>query len=86
MGNPAGKPIIILYRGSAIAGKESFDLQVPEKPSYSIMDVFAQNGFDTFVLDVRGFGRPRHPNGHMTTMEAGQDLNAVVDYVIGERR
>jgi pimeloyl-ACP methyl ester carboxylesterase len=76
------KPIIVLCHGSATAGKESFDLQVPGKPTYSLMDVLAQNGFDVFALDVRGFGRSTHPEGHMSTAEASQDLNAVVDYVL----
>ena len=79
---PKDKPIIVLAHGSATAGKESFDLQVPGKPDYSLMDVLAQNGFDVFAPDVRGFGRSTHPEGHMTTAEASQDLNAVVDYVL----
>ena len=81
-GSAAGKPIIVLAHGSATAGKESFDLQVPGKPTYSLMDVLAQNGFDVFAPDVRGFGRSTHPDGHMTTLEASQDLNAVVDYIL----
>jgi len=79
---PKDKPVIVLAHGSATAGKESFDLQVPGKPTYSLMDVLAQNGFDVFAPDVRGFGRSTHPEGHMTTAEASQDLNAVVDYVL----
>ena len=83
---PNDKRIIVLCHGSATAGKESFDLQVPGKPTYSLMDVLAQNGFDVFALDVRGFGRSTHPDGHMTTAEASQDLNAVVDYVLKLRK
>jgi pimeloyl-ACP methyl ester carboxylesterase len=79
--NP-NKPVVVLAHGSATAGKESFDLQVPGKPDYSLMDVLAQNGFDVFALDTRGFGRSTHPEGHMTTAEASLDLNAVVDYVL----
>jgi len=79
---PKDKPIIVLCHGSATAGKESFDLQVPGKPTYSLMDVLAQNGFDVFAPDVRGFGRSTHPESHMTTAEASQDLNAVVDHVL----
>ncbi len=82
MGEPAGKTVVVLAHGSATAGRESFDLQVPGKPTYSLMDVLAQNGFDVFALDTRGFGRSTHPDGHMTTLEASQDLNAVVDYVL----
>jgi pimeloyl-ACP methyl ester carboxylesterase len=85
VGNPAGKPIVVLCHGSATAGKESFDLQVRGKATYSLMDVLAQAGFDVFAPDVRGFGRSTHPDGHMTTMEASQDLNAVVDYILKKR-
>jgi pimeloyl-ACP methyl ester carboxylesterase len=85
-GSPAGKPIIVLCHGSATAGKESFDLQVPGKATYSLMDVLAKAGFDVFAPDVRGFGRSTHPDGLMTTMEASLDLNAVADYILKERK
>ena len=84
--SPTGKPIVILCHGSATAGKESFDLQVKGKATYSLMDVLAQAGFDVFAPDVRGFGRSTHPDGHMTTMEASLDLNAVVDYILKQRK
>ena len=80
-GSPAGKKAIVLAHGSATAGRESFDLQVPGKPSYSLMDVLAREGFDVFALDTRGFGRSTRPAGHMTTLEASEDLNAVVDHI-----
>ena len=79
LGSPTGKPVVVLAHGSATAGRESFDLQVPGKPSYSLMDVLAREGFDVFALDTRGFGRSTRPDGHMTTQEASEDLNAVVD-------
>ena len=82
VGSPSGKPVVVLAHGSATAGRESFDLRVPGKPSYSLMDFLAREGFDVFALDTRGFGRSTHPDKHMTTMEASQDLNAVVDYVL----
>jgi pimeloyl-ACP methyl ester carboxylesterase len=79
--SPSNKPVIVLAHGSATAGKESFDLQVPGKPSYSLMDFLANEGFDVFALDTRGFGRSTHPEGLMTTKEASDDLNVVVDYI-----
>jgi pimeloyl-ACP methyl ester carboxylesterase len=82
VGTPVGKTVVVLAHGSATAGKESFDLQVPGKPSYSLMDALARKGFDVFALDTRGFGRSTHPEGHMTTQEASLDLGAVVDYVL----
>lgn len=81
-GNPSGKSVVVLAHGSATAGRESFDLQVPGKPSYSLMDFIAREGFDVFALDIRGFGRSTRPEGHITTADASEDLNAVVDYIL----
>jgi len=81
-GNSSCKPIVVLVHGSATAGRESFDLQVSGKPSYSLMDFLAGQGFDVFALDIRGFGRSTHPDGHITTADASEDLNVVVDYVL----
>ena len=80
-GNPSGKNVIVLAHGSATAGQESFDLQVPGKPSYSLMDFLAGGGFDVFAPDIRGFGRSTHPQTHLTTKDAADDLNVVVEYV-----
>ncbi len=82
VGSPEDKEVVVLAHGSATSGKESFDLRVPGKPSYSLMDFLAREGFDVFALDTRGFGRSTHPDGHMTTQEASEDLNAVVDYIL----
>ena len=82
LGNPSGKKVIVLAHGSATAGRESFDLQVTGKPSYSLMDFLAREGFDVFAPDTRGFGRSTHPDAHMTTQEASEDLNAAVNSVL----
>lgn len=76
-----GKEVIILAHGSATSGRESFDLQVPGMNDISLMDVLAAQGYDVFALDTRGFGRSTHPEAGISTAEASEDLNAVVDYV-----
>lgn len=81
LGDAAGRAVVVLAHGSSTAGRESFDLQVPHKPTYSLMDVLASAGFDVFALDVRGFGRSTRPEGHLTTAQASEDLGAVVRYV-----
>jgi len=80
--DPTGKPVVVLAHGSATAGRESFDLQVPGKPSYSLMDHMARQGFDVFAPDIRGWGRSSRPEGHVSTQDAYDDLNAVVDHII----
>ena len=82
VGSPEGKKVVVLAHGSATAGRESFDLRVAGKPSYSLMDFLAREGFDVFALDTRGFGRSTRPAGHVTTREASDDLDAVVDHVL----
>lgn len=81
-GTPEGKPIVVLAHGSATAGRESFDLQVEGKSSYSLMDRLASEGFDVFALDTRGFGRSTHPEEHITTAQAKDDLGALIDFVL----
>lgn len=90
VGLERGKDIIILAHGSGTAGQESFDLQVPGRPSggeapFSLMDALAQAGFDVFAPDVRGFGRSTHPERGVTTEDARDDLAVVIDYVRKER-
>lgn len=80
-GRPAGKKVVVLAHGSATAGRESFDLQVTGQPSFSLMDFLAQQGFDVFAPDIRGFGRSTRPDGFLRTEQASEDLNAVVDFV-----
>ena len=84
-GGTCGKPVVVLAHGSATAGRESFDLQVPGKPSYSLMDYLAGEGFDVFAPDIRGFGRSTKPDGHMHSREACADLAAAVDHIIALR-
>ena len=76
------RKIVMLAHGSATAGRESFDLQVPGKPDYSLMDELARQGFDVFALDTRGFGRSTRPDTHMSTAQAKEDLKAAIDYVL----
>jgi len=80
-GSPQGKPVVVLAHGSATAGRESFDLEVPGHPGYSLMDFLARQGFDVFAPDMRGFGRSTRPERHLTTEQAASDLNAVVDFI-----
>ena len=63
VGSPAGKPVVVLAHGSTTAGRKSFDLQVPGKPSYSLMDVLAREGCDVFAPDIRALAAPPGPTG-----------------------
>ncbi|MCP4687454.1 MAG: alpha/beta hydrolase [Desulfobacterales bacterium] len=81
-GEAGGKPIVVLAHGSATGGRESFDLQAPGRPTCSLMDFLAGEGFDVFAPDIRGFGRSTRPGGPVTTRDAAGDLRAVVDHIL----
>ena len=57
---PAGArryPPVLFVHGSSMASQPTFDLQVPGRPYSSVMDWFAERGFDTWCLDNEGYGR-----------------------------
>ncbi len=52
---PAGT--ILFVHGSSMASQPTFDLSVPGRPHSSVMDWFAERGFDTWCMDHEGYGR-----------------------------
>jgi pimeloyl-ACP methyl ester carboxylesterase len=57
---PSGQPpkgTILFVHGSSMASQPTFDLQVPGRPDSSVMDWFAARGFDTWGMDMEGYGR-----------------------------
>ena len=48
---------ILFVHGSSMASQPTFDLQVPGRPFSSVMDWFAVRGFDTWCVDMEGYGR-----------------------------
>lgn len=56
--NPDTKRGTVLFvHGSSMASQATFDLQVPGRPFSSVMDWFAALGFDTWCVDLEGYGR-----------------------------
>jgi pimeloyl-ACP methyl ester carboxylesterase len=69
VGNPAkAKGTILFVHGSSMASQPTFDLQVKGRPDSSVMDWFAKRGYDTWCLDMEGYGRS----------EKGRDNNAPI--------
>jgi pimeloyl-ACP methyl ester carboxylesterase len=56
---PAAQPkaTILFVHGSSMASQPTFDLSVPGRPHSSVMEWFAERGFDTWCLDNEGYGR-----------------------------
>ncbi|HEY0441463.1 MAG TPA: alpha/beta fold hydrolase [Xanthobacteraceae bacterium] len=53
----ADRGTILFVHGSSMASQPTFDLQVEGRPDSSAMDWFAARGFDTWCVDMEGYGR-----------------------------
>src|SRR3979409_2465150 len=61
----AARPVLFLVHGSSNSARTSYDLMVPGKGEYSLMNVFARYGYDVWTMDHDGYGysgRPRNNN------------------------
>ena len=57
-GDPSGTAGRILFvHGSSMASQPTFDLHVPGRPDSSVMDFFAARRYDTWCVDMEGYGR-----------------------------
>jgi len=73
---------IVFVHGSSMASTPSFDLQLPGKPDSSLMDWFARRGFDTWCVDLEGYGRSsKHRNINCDIANGADDLAAATDYI-----
>ena len=51
------KGTILFVHGSSMASQPTFDLDVPGRPNSSAMEFFARHGYDTWCVDMEGYGR-----------------------------
>ena len=62
---------ILFVHGSSMAAQPTFDLQVPGRPS--AMDYFAARGYDTWCVDMEGYGRSTKDRDHNSPIAYGAD-------------
>ena len=85
----AGEPAktngtILFVHGSSMASQPTFDLQVPGRPS--AMDYFAAQGYDTWCVDMEGYGRSTKDRDHNSPISYGaDDCFAAASYIAGLR-
>jgi pimeloyl-ACP methyl ester carboxylesterase len=83
---------LLFVHGATYPAETAFDLPIE---GVSMMDLFAQQGYDVYLVDVRGYGRSTRPpqmdqpaeanQPIATSEEVGRDLGAAVDYVLKSR-
>ena len=55
--SPGPRGAVLFVHGSSMASQPTFDLQIQGHPDASAMDYFTRLGYDTWCLDMEGYGR-----------------------------
>ena len=85
-GQPGAKPAVLFVHGSSMASQPTFDLKVPGRPHSSAMDYFVEKGFDTWCVDMEGYGRSdKKRNINFDIANGVDDLVAATDYIAKTR-
>lgn len=87
-GSPANNSngTILFVHGSSMASQPTFDLKVPGRPYSSVMDWFAVQGFDTWCVDMEGYGRSTKDRDIYCDIANGaDDLAAASAYIMDKR-
>src|ERR1035438_3569565 len=78
------KPILFLAHGSSVSARPSFDLTVPGHGDYSLMDKFAEYGFDVWTMDFEGYGKSGMGPGNSDIATGAEDIKAAAEVVLRE--
>jgi pimeloyl-ACP methyl ester carboxylesterase len=78
------RPVLFLVHGSSNSSRTSFDLTVPARGEYSLMNVFARVGYDVWTMDHENYGRSSRTEGNSDIASGVEDLKAGVDLVVRE--
>jgi pimeloyl-ACP methyl ester carboxylesterase len=77
---------ILFVHGSSMASQPTFDLQVEGRADSSAMDWFAARGFDTWCVDMEGYGRSDKARDiNFDIANGADDLAAASDYILKTR-
>jgi pimeloyl-ACP methyl ester carboxylesterase len=77
-------PVLFLAHGSSVSSRPTFDLDVPGHDDYSLMDKFAEYGFDVWTMDFEGYGRSSKSAGNSNVADGVEDLKAASAVVFRE--
>ncbi|WP_407178902.1 alpha/beta hydrolase [Bradyrhizobium sp. STM 3562] len=81
-GEPA-RPVVFFVHGSSVTSRV-FDLSVPGKGEYSVMNEFARHGFDCWTMDHENYGKSGRTSGNSDIASGVEDLKAAAEVVTRE--
>jgi alpha-beta hydrolase superfamily lysophospholipase len=79
-------PVLFLVHGSSISSRPSFDLTVPGHGEYSVMNTFAEWGFDVWTMDHENYGHSSRTQGNSDIASGVEDPKAGVELVAHETK
>ena len=80
----AALPVLFLVHGSSVSSRPSFDLTVPGHGEYSVMNTFAQFGFDVWTMDHENYGRSSRTDSNSDIASGVEDLGVSIELVARE--
>jgi alpha-beta hydrolase superfamily lysophospholipase len=80
----SAKPAVFLVHGSSNSSRTSYDLHVPGKGEYSLMNVLARYGFDVWTMDHDGYGLSGSSGNSSDIASGVEDLKAAMPVVLKE--
>jgi pimeloyl-ACP methyl ester carboxylesterase len=80
----AALPVVFLVHGSSNSARSSYDLSVPGKGEYSMMNVMAHFGYDVWTMDHDGYGRSGSSGNNSDIASGVEDLKAAMPVVAKE--
>src|ERR1700722_18610114 len=78
------RPALFLAHGSSVSARPSFDLTVPGHGDYSLMDKFAEYGFDVWTMDFEGYGRSGVGPGNSDIASGAEDIKLASEIILRE--
>ena len=75
------KARLFCVHGSSYSAKTMFDLVVPDREGYSMMDVFARLGYEVWTMDHEGYGHSDKTAGNSDIQSGVEDLRAAMKVV-----
>ncbi|HZM35704.1 MAG TPA: alpha/beta fold hydrolase [Burkholderiales bacterium] len=83
----APRGTILFVHGSSMASQPTFDLHVPGRPHSSVMEWFAERGFDTWCLDNEGYGRSDKSRPiNFDIANGADDIEAASQYILKQSK
>ena len=78
------RPVLFLVHGSSNSSRSSYDLSLPGKGEYSLMNVFARYGYDVWTMDHDGYGFSGSSGNNSDIASGVADLKAAIPVVMKE--